>query len=247
MPEGVDSGNNEKLFDYMTSDKLTWEGIIRDIVKTEQMDPWNINVAKLAIRFAEEIKRMDTVNFRISGKFILAASILLKMKSDFLLVEKEIEESDEGVSLAWLFKDINYELGPGELIPRIPMKKKRHVTLEELIAALSKAIEVKDRRVKRHEEQSLVTVPIPKNRIDLGEKIALVYTAITDFFKGFHKKEIKFDELLPSRQRNDVIWTFIPLLHLSTKGKIDLYQEKCFGDIWVRKPGKFVMEVDDNE
>jgi segregation and condensation protein A len=198
------------------------------------MDPWNINVSTLANRFAEEIKKKDGINLRISGKFILAASILLKMKSDFLLpVEKEIIE--DGVNLSWLFKNINYNVGPQELIPRIPMKKKRRVTLDELIDALKKAIEVKERRVKRREENRHVMIPL-KPRISLTEKINEVYSRISDFFTKLKKKEILFSELLPSNNRFDVIWTFMPLMHLSTKGKVLLEQEKMFGDILVKKP-----------
>ena len=228
----------ESLYELILSDKLTWEGLIRDIVRDEEMDPWNINVAKLAIRFADEIRGVKKIDFRVSGKFILAASILLKMKSDLLLLEDEVSDPTDGLSLAWLFKDINYEIGPTELIPRIPMKKKRRVSLDELIDALNKAIEVSDRRIVRHieaeKEQHFVQLDFKK--IDLKEKIAEVYNTITDFFKNFKKQEIKFEDLLPSKERFDIVWTFIPLLHLSNKGQIVLYQEKTFGDIIIRKP-----------
>jgi len=159
------------------------------------------------------------------------------MKSDLLLKEKKDEESADGVSLAWLFKDINYDIGPSDLIPRIPMKKKRRVTLDELIEALRKAIEVNDRRLVKHKEkEESRVIPLNIKHIDLKEKIAEMYDAITDFFKKMKKKEIRFEELLPSKTKFDIVWTFIPLLHLSNKGKVDLYQEKTFGDIIIRKP-----------
>jgi len=227
---------NKELYEVIISDKLTWEGLIRDIVRDERMDPWDINIVQLAKRFAEEVKKNKTINLRVSGKFILAASILLKMKSDLLLTEEEEEDLD-GVSLAWLFKNIDYNVGPNELIPRIPMKKKRRVTLEELIEALKKAIVVNERRIQRHiEQEESKVVPLRLDRVDLSQKISEVYSAITNFFKKLKKKEILFTELLPSEARFDVIWTFMPLLHLCSKGKVDLSQEKSFGDIIVRKP-----------
>ncbi|MFA5406035.1 MAG: segregation/condensation protein A [Candidatus Nanoarchaeia archaeon] len=228
---------NDKIYDLMTSDKLTWEGLIRDIVREEEMDPWDINISKLALRFAEAIRKVNNINFRMTGKFILTASFLLKLKSDFLLVRKKTEAPIEGLNLAWLFKEINYNVGPTELTPRIPMKKKRRVTLDELIDALRKAIEVNDRRSVRHierDESRIIHLNIKK--IDLKEKIAEVYDVITDFFKRLKKKEIRFEELLPSKEKFDIVWTFIPLLYLSNKGKIDLYQERTFSDIIVKKP-----------
>jgi len=227
---------NKDLFEVIVSDQLTWEGLIRDIVRDEQMDPWDINIIQLAKRFAVEVNKRKTVDLRISGKFILAASILLKMKSDLLLTEEE-EEALEGVNLSWLFKEIDYNIGPADLTPRIPMKKKRRVTLEELINALKKAMVVNERRIQRHiEQKESSVVPLKLDRVDLGQKINEVYAAISKFFKKLKKKEILFDELLPSHERFDMIWTFMPLIHLCTKGKVDLYQEITFGDILVKKP-----------
>lgn len=226
----------EDLYEVIVSDELTWEGLIRDIVREEQMDPWDINISKLANRFAEEIHSHRNIDLKVSGKFILTASILLKMKSDLLLIDDE-EELEEGVSLAWLFKNIDYGGSPEELTPRIPMKKKRRVTLDELIGALNKALEVRDRRVKRRrEKEESRAVPLKLDRVDLSKKISEVYNTITNFFSKLKKREIKFTELLPSEERFDVIWTFMPLLHLCNRGKILLNQEKCFGEILVKKP-----------
>ena len=228
---------NKELYNVIISDNLTWEGLIRDIVRDEEMNPWDINITQLSVRFASEIKKMKNVDFRMSGKFILTASILLKMKSDLLLANDKQEQLNDSVSLAWLFKDINYNLGPAELIPRIPMKKKRRVSLEELINALNKALEVNERRfIRRKETAESRAIKLDIKKIDLKEKIAVVYSTITDFFKKLKKKEVNFKELLPSKQRFDVVWTFIPLLYLNNKGKVVLSQEKTFGDIIVRKP-----------
>jgi chromatin segregation and condensation protein Rec8/ScpA/Scc1 (kleisin family) len=48
------------------------------------MDPWNIDVAKLADMYLRAIKEFKQMDIKVSGKFILAAAILLKMKSDYL-------------------------------------------------------------------------------------------------------------------------------------------------------------------
>ena len=50
-----------------------------------------------------------------------------------------------------------------------------------------------------------------------------------------------FSELIDSDRKEDKIATFVPLLHLTTQEKIDLYQKEHFGDIeitLIKKGGK---------
>ena len=36
-------------------------------------------------------------------------------------------------------------------------------------------------------------------------------------------------------RKSDIVWTFLPLIHLSSKHKIKLEQEKEFGEIYVKR------------
>ena len=44
----------EEIIDMIESGKLTWEGLIRDIIIDEGIDPWNIDIIKLANKFKAE-------------------------------------------------------------------------------------------------------------------------------------------------------------------------------------------------
>ena len=68
-------------------DEITWQTIIYDLVRTEQLDPWDIDISILSKKYLEIVKRLQETNFFISGKVILASAILLKIKSDKLLDE----------------------------------------------------------------------------------------------------------------------------------------------------------------
>jgi len=230
-------GEHDKLFNIILSEELTWEGLIRDIVREEKMDPWNIDITKLTDKFLNKIKCVEKFDFRVSGKFLLAASILLKMKSDYLLNKIIPKKDNEFINLNFIFKDLSGVIGdyPKELIPRIPMLKKRPVALQELLAALQKAMLVQNRRIDRANEK-VKGVRLRLKRVDLSSKIIELYDRITYFFKNIKKNEILFTELIQSNTRDDVIWTFVPLLYLSNRGKVALYQEDCFRDIYVRKP-----------
>jgi len=69
----------EKLVDIIVEkDEITWKDIIYDLVKSDQMDPWDIDIAKLTKLFIDKLKNLKKFNFKVSGKAVLAAALLLK-------------------------------------------------------------------------------------------------------------------------------------------------------------------------
>ncbi len=216
----------EKLYNTILSKELTWEGLIRDIVHTEGLDPWDIDISKLTRKYLNALREMKETDIRISGKFILAATILLKMKSDYLIIKEQQQEEEK--------EEIVYESKNYELSPNIPMPKERKVTITELISSLQKALDVnKRRKIKR--ERREVHVKVELKKVDLGEKVAVLYKKIVGFFQRFKEEKLTFSKLIPSEEKEDIIWTFIPLMHLANRGKIELNQKEEFGEIYVRK------------
>ena len=85
--------HHETILDLLTEkDEVTWQSMIYDLVRTEQMDPWDIDVSKLTKVYIETLKKLQQINFRITGKVVLAAALLLKIKSS-RLVGRDIEET----------------------------------------------------------------------------------------------------------------------------------------------------------
>jgi segregation and condensation protein A len=234
----------DRIYDIILSKDLTWEGLIRDIVKEENMDPWDINISKLSSRYLEYIKGLNRIDFKLTGKFLLTASILLKMKSDALTTEELIRPDYYLYDLAGaidLNKVFERPTVPDDigLTPKISPQRSRRVTLDELVNALRGAMEVQDRRDVRHERMDKIKrMREVYKPINISEKIKVLYKRIVDFFKKLGKKQVTFAELSPSKDKKDIIWTFLPLLHLSNDGKIELEQDKEFGDIYVRQPEK---------
>ena len=52
---------------------------------------------------------------------------------------------------------------------------------------------------------------------------------VKSFFTN--QNSLTFSQLVPSGTKEDKIYTFIPLLHLSNQRKIDLSQKEHFGEI----------------
>ena len=76
----------ERLLEIlMQRDEITWQTLIYDLVKSEEMNPWDININYLAEKYLDSVKILKEHNFFISGKIILAVAILLKLKSEKLM------------------------------------------------------------------------------------------------------------------------------------------------------------------
>jgi segregation and condensation protein A len=237
----------QKIFDLiLNQDDVTWRSLLYDLVKTEQMDPWDIDITHLTKRYLETIKEIKETDLKISGKVLLAAAILLKLKSHKLLHE-DIEELDRLIALTeeqeddeffseftddLLTKDQQSLEQKYQLIPRQPQPRTRKVSIYDLVDALQKAMETKRRNLAR---QRPLKFEIPRRKFDIIETIRDVYARIKHFFHTSQGKALTFSQLLPDQaQKQDKVYTFIPLLHLENQRKIDTNQPKHFGEIFIK-------------
>ena len=245
---------HDRIFSILFSktDEITWQSIVYKLVKSEQMDPWDIDVSILTQKYIDMLRTLKEHDFRVSGKVLLAAAILLKIKSNKLVgedlseldrlligVEEEMEELgfDETSELAKL----------GEiptLIPRTPQPRKRKVSIFDLVEALEIALEVKKRRLL-HSIPPL-NLEAPKKKRDITQIIRDVYGRIKSFFISALGSKLTFSKLLPSESKEDKVYTFIPLLHLAQQNKVELVQETPFGEIEVLLRKKEEQKVEDN-
>ncbi|MBI2670855.1 segregation/condensation protein A [Candidatus Woesearchaeota archaeon] len=229
----------------LKKDEITWQSILYDLVNSEQMDPWDIDISLLSQRYLETIKKFQETNFFISGKVILASAILLKIKSEKLLDERLarfdsilFNQPLDDLELMQEFEEKNQRIKLMEnprLTVKTPLARKRKVSLNDLISALEKALEVDKRRTLRN--MALMSVPenikIPEKKFDITEKIKEIYDKIKHLFTTKKTGKITFTELVPSNKKEDKVYTFIPLLHLANQEKIDLNQEIPFGEIQI--------------
>ena len=236
--DGGDKINQNQFFDLITGEDLNWQTIIYDLIKTEQLDPWDIDIKLLAERYIEVIQQLEEGNFFVSSKVLLACSLLLRLKSE-ILINSYIQELNEVLygrkdNKKYEFERI--EIDEGELptlVPKTPMARHRKVTLKELMAALNKAIDTENRRVKREikgrqAEKSVLTV-LPKGvQIPLKVKVKNIFSII-QCHVGQNNSHMKFSHLAPSKE--EMLASFVPILHLSNSEKIYLRQEAHFKEI----------------
>ena len=237
----IEKISQEQIYDILTSKEPSWQAILYELIQTEQLDPWDINIALLAQRYLEKIRQLEEANFFISSKVLLAASLLLRIKSEILLNEY-IRSLDE-----ILFGKKEQEKKPiekieidenelPELFPRTPLPRFRQVTLQELMSALNKAMNTESRRIKREifekQAEKWAQVDIPKTRVNIRDRIRQIYAKISIFFKKKPQSKLSFTELA-GKERENRIASFLPVLHLDNQQKVWLEQEGHREEIWI--------------
>ncbi len=239
--EKTEKISQEQLYDILTSKEASWQAIIYELIQTEQLDPWNIDLCLLAQRYLEKIRELEEANFFISSKVLLAASLLLRIKSEVLL-DKYIRSLDEILfgkkeEKKTVMERIEIDENElPELFPRTPLPRFRQVTLQELMSALNKAINTEHRRIKRgiieKQAEKLSQVDIPRTRVNIRDRIRQIYAKVMVYFKKKPQSKLSFTELA-GEGREEKLAAFLPLLHLDNQQKVWLFQEKHFDKIWI--------------
>lgn len=233
---------NDQIYDLLLKDdEITWQSIILDLIKTEQMNPWDVDITVLCKRYLETLKELKEQNFVLSGKVVLAAALLLRIKSSRLL-EEDLAGFDQ-LLFPPEIEDIGDYIEPGfkervKEFPRLaiktPQARKRRVTLKDLIGALQKVLETNRRKVRQRLEEAHYYHPtIPEKKVDMSKLIDELYIKLQDHFK--QSDGVPFTKIIPENpSKEDKIYAFAPLLHLSNQTRIHLRQEKHFGDITIK-------------
>jgi segregation and condensation protein A len=239
----VSNGNKvgqQQFYDMLLSRELSWQDIIRDLILTSQLDPWDINLSVLATNYLQKLNELEEANFIISSKVLLAASILLRIKSEILL-NKYVKSLDEILfgkpeSKYKPLQRMDIEDLPG-LFPKTPLPRLRKVTVNELIEALERAMNTEHRRIKKEimfkQGERNAALTLPRTKGNIRDKIRQIYGKIKDFFKINKDKRLSYTELA-GEKKEEKISAFLPTLHLSNQERIFLEQERHFEEIYIK-------------
>ena len=238
--EVKDKINQIQFYDLITGGDVSWQEIIYDLIKTEQLDPWDINLAVLANKYLEIIQAMEEANFFVSSKVLLACALLLRLKSEILL-NRDIQDLDEvlyGREDKKKYELERIQLDDDEipiLVPRTPLPRYKKVSLQELMGALSQAIETENRRIKKEikvrQAEKAALVVMPKiNRINLKDRISAVFSKIRGHVNPARVK-MAFSDLAPTR--DEKLSCFLPVLHLTNQDKLYIEQDSHFEEIFM--------------
>jgi len=209
--------------------------ILVNLAKNNEIDPWNIDIVDVTDKFLLQVERMEKMDLRVSGRTLLYAAILLRMKSN-VLVEFEAQkppEPDDGEYEQFEISDYP--------VPALPIRRtsNRPVTLEELLSELKKAEVLEKRRFerfehKKEERQATVEEVLSiAHEEDIEGRVGKMRNLLIELFRG--QKYIKFSELINPLDRSGRVMAYLALLFLATRKEVWLDQDELFGEIFIRR------------
>ena len=223
-PNLANSAENVNLVDLI--DQPAWKSILLDLVKSEKMDPWAIDVGELADKYLAKINLLEKADLRLPANAILASAILLKFKAKSLrltsLEEKEPEVTPEEIArMNALIPDLS----------SVRRGREGRVSLDELVNSIESIIEkTKTKEAKRIFRQVPV-FQLPFTEENLEEKIDLIFAKINERMDS--QGLVIFSTLLDTNTSEERVNTFVPILFLVNKNKINAWQEEFFGEIFI--------------
>ncbi len=209
--------------------KATWRELLIELVESSQIDPWDVDISLIVDSYLAAKRAMKAMDLSVPANIILAASILLRMKSDMLglpSIEEQQPQADEEHA-----QRIMPEVTPLSL--RARMQPHRKVTLEELLDALDEAMKAQQHREYRIEMEN-TPVPMLINVDDIDKKLDNTLSMVRDnadvtgmvTFAALANKFNYAESML--------LDLFVPLLFLAHKGDIVLFQEEFFNEIFIK-------------
>jgi len=239
------SATQEQIHDLLFSREIGWKDIIYDLINTEQLDPWDINITIISEKYLIKIQEYEEADFFVSSKVLLAAALLLRIKSEILL-NKYVRSIDEILfgkteKKKTVLERIELDEEIPDLIPRSPIPRYKKVTLKELIESLNKAINTENRRIKKEIINNNAIretgISLPKKNFSIKSKIKEIYEKLFFHFqKNEDSQKISLTDFVKG-DKDEKIMIFSPLLHLENSKKVWLEQENHFDEIhiWLKK------------
>ncbi|MGC8652088.1 MAG: segregation/condensation protein A [Candidatus Micrarchaeia archaeon] len=204
----------------------TWREVLIELVDKNKLDPWDINIAEIADHYLSAVRSMKVLDLHVPANIILAASILLRMKSEMLvLIENEEPQAEAAGAVQRIIPEVP------TLVSRLRLRPGKRITLSELIDALSDVMKMQPSQ--RAAAQPRIPLGISISAEDIDAKLDGVYAAVEK--KADHERMVSFAELVDTNQSPESVLLnlFVPLLLLMHQGRLTLVQDSFFDEIFI--------------
>ncbi len=214
-----------------------WKILLSEIVKESGFDLWNIDITKLTDSYLQKIKEMKEGNLLIPANALLAAAILLKLKT-YSLKLTSIQEDEDQLKIP----TDEQLLGDALNLDNPIRLKEGQVSLDELIGVVDYIMNKPtksnlERQIKEKKEEVFI---LPKKTEEIGTRVKFLFKKLEKDVDS--EGCITFSKLTNGNGNDDgtsgpqdlVDNYFIPLLFLSQEKKVNIWQEKLFSEIFIK-------------
>lgn len=247
----INMPQDDQIFNIKSQDGIE---ILVDMAKQGKIDPWNIDIVDITDKFLLELAEMKMNNLRFTGRTLFFAAVLLRLKSDILegidplaeepeqLFDDFLPEEDDTTDLTGI--NTNNVISLEDALARrtsVRMNRNRVVTLKDLIKQLEfyekieKRMAVKSaqeraiRRVKSYADYTAEDIVDMAHEEYIEDSIDSLHDMLTKLFETNERVELK--ELCKTGM--DKATTYITLLFLAAKERIDLVQDEFYSDLYI--------------
>lgn len=213
-------------------DQPNWKIILYDLVKSNEIDIWNVNLIELTDLYLDKIRNLQQNNLLIPANALLAAAILLKLKT-YSLKLSTISNDEEELKL---LSEEDFMAISGSIDLNTPTRlKEGQVSLDELIDIIDVMINKPtkkniERRIKEIKEFKFV---LPRKTQEITDRI----NKLLDVINSYKDSEnlVLFSNMTKGQDPSKMVDNFfIPMLFLVQDQKIDAWQEEFFKEIFIK-------------
>lgn len=253
-------GDNVELLSINTpSEQLDGIEIIVSMAKNGKIDPWNIDIVDITDKYLLHLVESKSNNLRLTGRTLLFAAILLKLKSNILegIDINEFEATPQDIELdydddwdnnGFQEEEINRNnvISIEEVLQRrtsVRLNRSRVVTLKDLIRqlefyeeldkkqSLKNSLERAKRRVKSYAKLTSDDIINLAHDEYIEKSVKVLHENLIKIFEKEEKVELNTLTLLGM----DKISAYIALLFLSATTDFELTQEEFYSELYVTK------------
>jgi len=185
------------------------------LVEEGKIDPWDVDIEKLLKEYLELIKHAELNDLTVPAKVVAFATFLLKKQLEILFPKPPRPKVQKKVTLKEIEEEF-FQIELDELIQAVEGDKKK----------LQKKVKKKSSSKKRAKKE---LQPPPLHKATLEQVIDYLLKLLEDLKE---KQKVAFSRIA---SKNDYVAKLWGLLNLANEGKVELFQEKPFGEIYFFK------------
>lgn len=234
--------------------------ILVSMAKTGKIDPWNIDIVDITDKYLAQMLQMKAQNLRLTGRTLLFAAILLKLKSNILenidINEFEGVNEENGFDEFDISDDFNNDddyahnqnnvISIDEVLQRrtsVRLNRNRVVTLKDLIRQLEfyemldkkQSLKNAHERAKRRVRSYANLTPDDIINLAHDEYIEDSVQRLKDNLEQIFRNENKIELNELTLLGMDRISAYIALLFLCVESNYELVQDEFYSDLYVVK------------
>ena len=218
--------------------------LLLDLIERAELDITAVSLALVTDQYLAYLNSMEELNADEISAFLVIAAKLLQIKSEALLPRppaREAGEEDAGQALVdqlrlykrfkeiggWLYERQDAKLRtylriapPPKVEPKLDLS---NLTLEKLVSAAETAF------AREAAKEPLGTIIAPP-RVTIREKIDLIAKIMRDVQRSTFRALVT-----DGASRLEIVVTFLAMLELIKRYRIDVHQEGLFSDIEINR------------